>query len=90
MSQISLSLIPVTNLLERTMRALATADAASAAEVLADCSRAEVPVSPEEFSRALTQKAALEKMLEQTGRNLRAIRGEDDDFRYGRRRGRKF
>jgi hypothetical protein len=47
-----------------------------------------MPASSEEFSRALTQKMALEKMLEETGRNLRALRGEEDDFCYGRRRGR--
>jgi hypothetical protein len=89
MSEITLSLIPVTSLLDRTIRALANADLASVTEVLADCPRADAPGSPEEFSRALTQKIALEKVLEQTGRNLRLLRGEEDDFRYGRSRGRK-
>jgi hypothetical protein len=88
MLQISTSPLPVVDLLERTIRALANADAASALAVLDDCSRAEMPASPEEFSRALTQKVALEKMLEQTARNLRVRRSEEDDFRYGRRRGR--
>jgi hypothetical protein len=88
MPPVSITPLPVVNLLERTMRALSCADAASASEVLADCARVEMPASSEEFSRALTQKMALEKMLEETGRNLRALRGEEDDFRYGRRRGR--
>ena len=88
MLQISTSPLPVNDLLERTIHALTNADAASANTVLADCSRAEMPASPEEFSRALTQKVALEKMLEQTARNLRVMRGEEDDFRYGRKRGR--
>jgi hypothetical protein len=88
MSQISIPSIPVSSLLDRTIRALANADANSAAEALAECASAAVPVSPEELSRALTQQAVLEKMLEQTRRNLRVLRGEEDDFHYGRRRGR--
>jgi hypothetical protein len=86
MAQISTSLVPITNLLERTIRALANADAVSAAKALDDCSCVAMPASPEEFSRALMQKVALEQVLEQTGRNLRMLRGEEDDFRYGRRR----
>ena len=88
MSEITLSLVSVSNLLGRTIHALANADVASATEVLADCSRVDVPGSPEEFSRALAQKIALEKVLEQTGRNLRVLRGEEEGFRYGRSRGR--
>jgi hypothetical protein len=56
--------------------------------VLADCSRVEIPDSPQEFSRALTQQAAFEKVLELTGRNIRMLRGEENSFRYGRSRGR--
>lgn len=89
MSQITVSPVPIEALFERTLRALAQADAESAARVLADCPYAEAPGSAEEFSRALTQKVALERMLEQTGRNLRVLRGEEDDFRYGSRHGRK-
>jgi len=78
----------ITSLLDRATGALARADNASLAEVLADCNRAEIPGSAEEFSRALSQQAAFEKVLEQTGRNVRLLRGEENGFRYGRGRGR--
>lgn len=88
MSSISDSSFSVVNLLDRAIEALARTDAASLTEVLSDCGRAEVPASAEEFSRALTQQAAFEKVLEQTGRNIRMLRGGENGFRYGRSRGR--
>lgn len=88
MSQASASLLPVAGLFERAIQGLAKSDAAAVAEVLADCSRAQAPDSLEEFSRALAQKVVLEKVLEQTGRNLRVLCGEESSFRYGRSRGR--
>jgi hypothetical protein len=78
----------VVNLLDRAIEALARVDVASLTDVLSDCSRAEIAVSPEEFSRALTQQAALEKVLEQTQRNIRLLRDEEVGFRYGHSRGR--
>ena len=88
MSFSSISPVSVTSLLDRTIGALAKADVTSMAKVLADCEGAEPPGSAEEFSRALTQKAALEKALEQTKRNIRLLRGEENSFRYGHSRGR--
>jgi hypothetical protein len=88
MSSIAGSSFSVISLLDRAIGALAKTDAASLTEVLTDCSRAEVPGSAEEFSRALTQQAAFEKVIEQTGRNIRLLRGEENSFRYGRSRGR--
>jgi hypothetical protein len=88
MSFSSVSPVSLTSLLSRTIGALAKADVTSMAKVLADCEGAELPGSPEEFSRALTQKAALEKALEQTKRNIRLLRGEENSFRYGHSRGR--
>lgn len=88
MSFVAGSSFSVVSLLDRALGALAQADSASLTGVLADCSRAEVPGSPEEFSRALTQQATFEKVLEQTGRNIRLLRGEESSFRYGRSRGR--
>jgi hypothetical protein len=88
MSSISVSSVSLTGLLSRTISALAKADVASMAEVLADCKRAELPGSPEEFSRAIAQSVALEKVLEQTRRNIRLLRGEENSFRYGHSRGR--
>jgi predicted transcriptional regulator of viral defense system len=88
MSFSSVSPVSLTSLLSRTIGALAKADVTSMAKVLADCADAELPGSPEEFSRALTQKAALEKALEQTRRNIRLLRGEENSFRYGHSRGR--
>lgn len=90
MTQIT-AFLPVAELFERTIRALAKPDVTAVADmqqVLADCSLAQAPDSMEEFSRALTQKVALEKILEQTGRNLRLLRGKEEDFHYGRRRSR--
>jgi hypothetical protein len=80
--------VPVAELFARTIDALAQPDAFSISEVLADCSRAAPPESLEEYSRALAQQAALAKMLEQTSQNLRVLRREGNDFRYGRRNGR--
>jgi hypothetical protein len=77
--------LPLVSLLERAIDALARTDAASLTQVLTDCDRVALPSSKEEFSRALTQQAALEKILEQTSRNLRVLHREED-FRYGRRR----
>ena len=77
--------LPLASLFDRVIDALARTDPASLTQVLADCDRVALPGSTEEFSRALTQQAALEKVLEQTGRNLRMLRGEGS-FRYGRRR----
>jgi len=88
MSSIAGTSFSVVNLLDRAIGALAKTDTASLTEVLTDCSRAEIPDSQEEFSRALTQQAAFEKVLEQTRRNLTFLRGEEDNFRYGRGRGR--
>jgi hypothetical protein len=88
MSFSSVSPVSVTSLLDRTIGALAKADVTSMAKVLADCEAVDLPGSPEEFSRALTQKAALEKALEQTKRNIRLLRGEENSFRYGHSRGR--
>jgi hypothetical protein len=88
MTSVAGSSFSVVSLLDRAIGALAQADNASLTEVLADCSRAEIPGSPEEFSRALTQQATFEKVLEQTGRNIRLFRGEENSFRYGRSRGR--
>ncbi|HTZ90378.1 MAG TPA: hypothetical protein VMA71_08555 [Alloacidobacterium sp.] len=88
MSLVSGPSFSVVSLAERAIGALSQADAVSLTKVLADCSQAEIPGSAEEFSRALTQQAAFEKVLEQTGRNIRLLRGEEDDFRYGRNRGR--
>ena len=73
------------SLFDRAIDALARTDTASLGEVLADCNDAVLPASAEEFSRALTQQATFEKVLEQTGRNLRILRG-DENVRYGRRR----
>ena len=87
MSSVAGSSFSVLSLLDRAIEALAKTDAASLTEVLSDCSRAEIPGSAEEFSRALTQQAAFEKVLEQTGRNIRLLRGEENSFRYGRSRG---
>jgi hypothetical protein len=88
MSSITDCSFSVLHLLDRAIEALSRTDAASLTEVLADCSRAEIPGSPEEFSRALTQQAVFGKVLEQTGRNIRLLRGEENTFRYGRSRGR--
>jgi hypothetical protein len=88
MSLISMSPVSLAGLLNRTIDALAQADAEAMGKVLADCEHAEMPGSTEEFSRALTQKAALEGALEQTRRNIRLLRGEEDGFRYGHTRGR--
>ena len=87
MVSISQSPFSVVHLIDRAIGALARIDTGSLTEVLADCSQAEAPASAEEFSRALTQQAAFEKVLEQTGRNLRLLRGEESDFRYGRNSG---
>jgi len=78
----------ILSLLDRAIGALVKADTTSLTEVLADCSHAEMPGSPEEFSRALAQQVAFEKILEQTAKNIRLLRGEEDCFRYGRSRGR--
>jgi hypothetical protein len=81
----SLSLV---SLFDRAIGALAQADAAALSQVLADSGQAGLPGSAEEFSRALTQRAAFEKVLEQTERNLCLLREEKESFRYGRSRGR--
>ncbi len=78
------SSLPLASFFDRAIDALARADAASLTQLVSDCAGAEPPCSPEEFSRALTQQVAFEKVLEQTGRNLRILRGEER-FRYGRR-----
>lgn len=75
------------SLLDRSIRALAQVDVASLGEVLADCRRAELPASAEEFSRALILQAAFERVIEQTERNIRMLRTEENGFRYGRNRG---
>ena len=78
--------LTVVALLDRAIGALAHADTASLVRVLDDCAQAETPGTPEEFSRALTQQAAFEKLLEQTAKNIRLIRGEKRPFTYGRGR----
>ncbi|QNI34141.1 hypothetical protein H7849_09690 [Alloacidobacterium dinghuense] len=88
MSSVSGSSFSVTSLLDRAIDALARTDTTSLTQVLTDCNCAEMPDSQEEFSRALTQQAAFEKVLELTARNLRLLRGEENSFRYGRGRGR--
>jgi len=89
MSSILGSSLSVVSLLDRAIGALSRTDTAALNEVLTDCSRAEIPNSQEEFSRAVTQQAAFEKVLEQTRRNLSVLGGEENSFRYGRGRGRK-
>ncbi len=88
MSSITGPSFSVVSLFDRAIGALAKTDTTSLTQVLADCDRAELPASTEEFSRALTQQAALEKSLEQTERNIRMLRGDENKFRYGRSRGR--
>lgn len=78
----------VISLLDRAIGALAVADTPVLTEILADCHRAELPCSQEEFSRALTQQAVFEKALELTVQNIRLFRGEQNSFSYGRNRGR--
>jgi hypothetical protein len=82
------SLFSVIDLLDRAIGALARTDTESLTQVLADSSRVVVPGSVEEFSRALAQQAAFEKVLEQTERNIRLLCGEKNSFPYGRKRGR--
>jgi len=82
------SSVSLVSLFDRAIGALAQADTASLSNVLVDCNRAELPGSMEEFSRALLQQAAFEKVIEQTGRNIRLLRGEENSFSYGRSRGR--
>lgn len=74
----------IASLFDRTIEAVATADTALLTQLISECADAKLPDSVEEFSRALTQRAALEKVLEETGRNLRLLRGEGR-FRYWRR-----
>lgn len=87
MSSVAGSSFSLVTLLDRSIRALAQADTASLEEVLADCSNVEPPVSAQEFSRALIRQAEFEKVLEQTERNIRMLRAEENGFRYGRSRG---
>ena len=87
MSSVVGSSFSLVALLDRSIRALAQADAAALGEVLADCNKAGPPASAEEFSRALVRQAAFERVLEQTDRNIRMLRAEENGFRYGRSRG---
>lgn len=78
------SSLPIASLFDRAIEAVAMADTASLTQLVSECAEAKLPDSIEEFSRALTQRTALEKVLEETGRNLRLLRGEGR-FRYWRR-----
>lgn len=87
MSSVTSPSFSLVSLLNRSIRALAQVDTVSLGEVLADCGKAEPPASAEEFSRALIRQAAFERVIEQTERNIRVLRTEENGFRYGRNRG---
>jgi hypothetical protein len=84
MNKVSQSPLPVVTLIDRAIEAVARIDMEALTEVLADCPHAEVPDSADEFSRTLARQAAFEKVLEQTGRNIRMLRNEESSFRFGR------
>jgi len=68
---------PLINLLDRAVNALSKVDPASLTQVATDCDSVAICATAEEWSRALTQHAALKKTLEQTRRNLLMLRGEE-------------
>ena len=68
---------PLISLLDRAVEALSKVDTASLKQIAADCDSVAISGTAEEWSRALTQHAALEKTLEQTRRNLLLLRAEE-------------
>ncbi len=80
---LSIASFPLISLLDRTIEALSKADAVSLTQVAADCDSIAICSTAEEWSRALTQHAALGKALEQTRRNLLIFRTEERVRRYG-------
>lgn len=68
---------PLVALLDRAVEALSKVDTAALTQVAADCDSVAICATTGEWSRALTQHAALEKTLEQTRRNLLIFRAEE-------------